>query len=257
METQIRGLNIYYRIEGEGDAVLFLHGWGANIDLYKGLIDHLALDHCVYALDMPGVGRSDEPPEPWSVDDFTDLVEEFMGQMGIQRTVLMGHSFGGRVIFKLMSRNPRMAEYTKVVLIDAAGIKPKKTLRQKWKTRKYKIAKAVFSTRVMNYLYPDYLENMRKKVGSADYNAASGVMRGTLVKVVNEDLTGLIGNVDVPTLLIWGDQDKATPYKDALLMKETIPDAGLITLEGAGHFSYLEQPALVYSALDVFLGGET
>lgn len=79
-------------------------------------------------------------------------------------------------------------------------------------------------------------------------------MRATLVKVVNEDLEPLIPQMDCPTLIIWGDADTATPIADARTMERLIKDAGLVVCEGAGHYSFLEQPAKVHGALQAFLG---
>lgn len=109
------------------------------------------------------------------------------------------------------------------------------------------------STPVMHFLYPDAVEEMRRKRGSSDYNNATPLMRATLVKVVNEDLEPLIHLVQCPTLLIWGDLDTATPIADAKRMEELITDAGLVVCEGAGHFSFAEQPAKVNGALRAFL----
>ena len=108
------------------------------------------------------------------------------------------------------------------------------------------------STRVMHFLYPDAVEDMRRKRGSSDYNNATPLMRSTLVKVVNEDLEPLIPLVKCPTLLIWGDLDTATPIADARRMEELIADAGLVVCEGAGHFSYAEQSAKANGALQAF-----
>ncbi len=254
MDIQLMNLHIYYKKQGQGENVLLLHGWGANVELYKGLMDALSVNHTVYALDMPGVGKSDEPPSPWCVDDYVQLVSEFIKAMGIKKTHLIGHSFGGRVIIKLMNLKNRPVQVDKIVFIDAAGIKPKKKLKTRIKVLSYKVAKLIFSNPVMSFLYPDYLENMRKRNGSADYNSATPVMRNTLVRVVNEDLKQLLGGIDRPVLLIWGENDPVTPLSDAHQMESTIPDAGLVVVKGAGHFSYLEQPALVNAAIKNFLG---
>ena len=88
---------------------------------------------------------------------------------------------------------------------------------------------------------PYVFKNLPTKHGSADYNAASPLMRQCLVKVVNEDLTSLIPNIDVPTLLVWGQSDDAVPLSDGQLMEKLIPDAGLVVFEGCGHYAFLEQ----------------
>ena len=229
MFTEIGGIKINYDVRGQGEPVLLLHGWGANIKLFDNLMSLLAAKYQVFALDMPGFGESMEPPAPWCVDDYTDFVLKFIEEQGIKKATLLGHSFGGRVIIKMLSRGSLPFEPLRVILVDAAGIKPKRKLKN------------VIKVRIFKKLYPDALEQLRKKNGSADYNAASPLMRQCLVRVVNEDLTHLLPNIKVPTLLVWGENDTDTPLKDGQLMEQLIPDAGLVTLKNAGHFSFLEQ----------------
>ena len=77
--------------------------------------------------------------------------------------------------------------------------------------------------------------------GSEDYKQTSGIMRQTFVNVVNHDLAETATNVQLPTLLLWGDQDQDTPLWQGQLLEELIPDAGLVVYEGAGHYSYLDR----------------
>ena len=97
------------------------------------------------------------------------------------------------------------------------------------------------------------LERVRAYFGSADYNAAPPVLRQTLVKVVNEDLTRFLPHLACPTLLIWGEKDTATPLSDAKLMEKLVPDAGLCVIRGAGHFSFVERPGEVHAIVHSFL----
>lgn len=253
MFTEINGLKINYAAEGNGEEnVLLLHGWGSNITLFSAVISHLSQKFTVYAPDMPGFGESDEPKEPWCVDDYVDFVIAFCEKMDIKSCFILGHSFGGRVIIKLMSRNNVPFSVVRAVLTDSAGIRPKQTLKKKIRTRCYKIGKKILSSKICSKLFPNALENFRKKNGSADYNAASPIMRQCLVKVVNEDLTSLIHNINVPTLLVWGDKDDATPLSDGQMMEKLIPDAGLVVFEGCGHYAFLEQGQRFCRILDSF-----
>lgn len=252
MIKKIEDIPVNYIDVGEGEIVLLLHGWGANITLYQGIIDTLKQGRRVIAPDMPGFGKTPEPPVPWCVDDYVDFVLKFIASFQIQRLSVVVHSFGGRVFFKMNAKEELPFTVERAVLIDSAGILPKKTWRQKASLRCYKLGRAFMSTKAMHFLYPDAVENMRRKRGSSDYNNATPLMRATLVKVVNEDLEPLIHLVKCPTLLIWGDLDTATPIEDARRMEELIADAGLVVCEGAGHFSYAEQPVKVNGALKAF-----
>ncbi len=254
MVKKIDEIPVNYIDEGEGEIILLLHGWGANITLYRSIIDTLKKNRRVIAPDMPGFGKTPEPPAAWCVDDYVDFVLKFIASFDIKKLSVVVHSFGGRVFFKMNARENLPFTIDRAVLIDSAGILPKKTFWQKVSLRCYKLGRAFMSTKVMHFLYPDAVEDMRRKRGSSDYNNATPLMRATLVKVVNEDLEPLMGLVKCPTLLIWGDLDTATPIEDARRMERLIADAGLVVCEGAGHFSYAEQPEKVNGALRAFFG---
>lgn len=239
----IDGLNINYVDIGDKsskNAILLLHGWGSNITLFQKIIDMVSPSMRVVAPDMPGFGESDEPKEPWCVDDYVTFVAKFCKEIDLKDPIVLGHSFGGRVIIKSVTGKNPTINPPKIILTDSAGIKPKQSLKSKVNTKMYKMGRAVMSTAPMKKLFPDAVENMRNKRGSADYRAASPVMRATLVNVVNEDLTHLLSEIKQSTLLVWGDKDDATPLSDGQLMEKLIPDSGLVVIEGTGHYAFLE-----------------
>lgn len=252
MKKNVCGLEINYLCKGEGETVLVLHGWGSNITVHSAMIDLLSQKYRVIAPDMPGFGESEEPDEPWCVDDYVDFILEFLKGFGVSKLTLLGHSFGGRVIIKLCARDLPF-EVEKVILVDAAGVKPEASPEQKFKQAVYRKTKWVFSTALVKKLCPNLLDDLRKKNGSADYNAASDTMKKTLVNVVNEDLTELMPAVKCPTLLIWGRLDTATPLSDGQTMEKLMPESALVVLENAGHFSFLDQSAQFLRILASFM----
>ena len=252
LQKTIDGLNINYSDCGAGDLVLLLHGWGSNIELFASMTAILSQKYRVVAPDMPGFGLSEEPKEPWCVDDYVDFVLKFLEDFKPEKLIVLGHSFGGRVIIKMASRDLPF-EIEKVILVDSAGVKPEKTLMQKVRQRSYKIGRRVLETAPAKALFPDALEEFRLSHGSADYNSATPVMRQTLVKTVNEDLRELMPNMKMPVLLVWGENDDATPLSDAKIMESLMPEAGIVTLKGAGHYSFLEQQFTFNKVLASFL----
>ncbi len=127
MNTTINGLNINYIDEGNGPLLVMLHGWGSNIELFKGVINFAKKKYHVVAMDMPGFGKSDEPAESMNVDDYVDFVLEFIKTLYPEEKeiIFLGHSMGGRIIIKLASglKDGRLsAGFTipKIVLTDAA-----------------------------------------------------------------------------------------------------------------------------------------
>lgn len=247
------GGKIAYQRYGSGEKLLvILHGWGCNKEMFAPIAEHLARRYTVVVPDMPGCGESPEPPRPFSVGDYAELYTEFIKSFGFDSVSLLGHSYGGRIIIKLFSMGELPFKIERVCLVDAAGIRPKKSLGQKLSLLCYKGGRRILSLPPMQKLFPDAVEKWRAKRGSADYNSASEVMKKTLVLAVNEDLTNCLKNITAPTLLFWGDKDEATPLSDAKIMEKKIPDAGLVVLAGGSHFSFLENTPYFLRIADAF-----
>ena len=255
MECQVKGLRVNYEVKGQGETVVLLHGWASSLQTYRALMEQLSAKYRVIAVDFPGMGNSEEPKEPWDVDGFADFVLAFLEQFDIKKLSLVGHSYGGRVIIKLANRALPFA-IDKIVLIDSAGIKPPASKKKNARQRVYKIGKWFLSLKPVAKLFPTALEKLKVKFGSADYAAASPMMRQCLVKAVNEDLTHLLPGIKATTLLVWGDRDTATPLRDAQLMEKTIPGAGLEVIPGTGHFSFVENPYLFGRIMASYFGLE-
>jgi pimeloyl-ACP methyl ester carboxylesterase len=246
VEIKIGERTLHYTVKGQGAPVLILEGWGTNTDVYASIADLLSSKYTVYTLDFPGFGKSPEPDFPFDVGQYAELTRAFIKRLAFENYTLIGHSFGGRVIFKLFEEG-RPQGLARIILIDSAGVKPKDTLKKKIRRIKYKLGRRILET-----FAPSKVEEYRIKHSSADYKAASPMMREVLKRTVSEDLTHLFPKVDVPTLLIWGRNDTATPLFDGQLMEKTIPDAGLVVLEG-GHYSFLDQPVLFGRVLASFM----
>lgn len=240
--------DIYIDVQGEGEPVLILHGWGCTHHTFDALQQLLAQKYKVYNFDFPGFGASQEPDSVWGTEEYTRMVEAFMVDNCIKEPSVVGHSFGGRISIILASRNA----LRRVVLVDAAGIKPKRPLKYYYKVYTFKLLKWLCNTFLPKRTSQRIIEKRRKGAGSSDYNNASPMMRAILSKVVNEDLTPLLPKIKAPTLLFWGNLDTATPLSDAKTMEKQIPDAGLVIAHGTGHFSFLENAGLFASVMKNF-----
>jgi pimeloyl-ACP methyl ester carboxylesterase len=238
----------YIDTGGEKPVLLLLHGWGCRGETYRRLIDGLSGRFRVVAPDLPGFGDTAEPPEPWGVGGYAEFVRGFCEDLKLHKPILLGHSLGCRIIIKLI------AEYnfasSKVVLTGAAGIKPRKSLPRKIKTGVFKVGKVFLKP------LPRLKEKLQSRSGSADYRAASPMMRQCLVKIVNEDLTPLLPSVNREVLLIWGENDDSTPLCDGLLMERKMPNAGLAVIKNAGHYAFFDRPEQFGRILDSYLGAD-
>lgn len=249
MNIKLKNLSIYYEVEGEGHPLLLLHGWGQCVEAFRPIINELQKEFKVYTIDFPGFGQSEEPKQVWSVYDYADLIESFVVELGIEKPTILGHSFGGRVgIIYAGRQNP----LNKLILVDSAGVKPKRGLDYYARVYTYKAGKKLLNLPGLRA----YKENMIKNAGSSDYQNASPMMKQILSKVVNEDLQHLMPEIQVETLLVWGSLDDATPVSDAKVMESKIPNAGLVVFEGAGHYAYLDCLPQFLRVMNVFLEKE-
>lgn len=243
MFINVNGIETHYIVEGTSpSAILILPGWGTTSSAYTLIIKQLSKSYTVYALDLPGFGITNEPSSSWSIDDYADFVATFVNQLQLKELILIGHSYGGRIIINLCNRKSTSFIVKEVILIDSAGIKNPLTKDQIKRQKHFKKLKSLCSTTLISALFPKALEKIQKKYGSSDYSNASPVMKGTLVKAINQDYSNLLPNIEQNVFLIWGNNDTSTPISDAYKMKKLIPNSELEIIENAGHFPFLDQP---------------
>lgn len=248
MEVIIKNKKINYEVHGEGLPVILLHGWLASLETMKPLEQHLSKFFKVYNIDIIGFGKSDLPDQPMNTNDYGNFLAEFINKLNIKSPILIGHSNGGKIIINYAGR--KLGNVKKIVLIDSTGIKPKRKLDYFLKVYSFKFVKKIVK------LFPKKLEVLREKAlnkfGSSDYKSSPEILRKTMNIILNEDQKNIMPNINVPTLLIWGDMDTATPLSDAKQMEKLIPNSGIAVLEGTGHFSYLEKLYQCCIILDEF-----
>lgn len=243
MFIKIENLKLHYKVIGQGRPLLLLPGWGCGIEHFNKLQEHFAKNFTTYAIDLPGFGLSDAPPTIWGNTEYANLVTKFINAIKIINPVLIGHSFGGKIIIELVASGLINAE--KIVLISSAGVKLPKSLKL--------ILKIYFFKFIKLFISRSNIELYKKKCGSSDYKNASSHMRSVLVKAVNENIIKLLPKIKVPTLLLWGDKDTATPLKAGKIMQKMISGSRLRIFDNSGHFPFLDNYAEVIIELDKFL----
>jgi len=227
-------INYYsYEPSEHSRSLVFLHGWRSDATAWKQVMNNLHFeDIALYALDLPGFGQSQIPESAYGVDDYVRVVKGFIEELGLKNVILVGHSFGGRISTKYAART----SLDSLVLVDSGGIN-ELTLVKYVKSRIAKIFKPAFR---ISALKPLRIK-IYNLIGSSDY-VATPYLRDTFLKIIGEDLRGEMKNISVPTAIIWGTKDKETPFRWAREMNELIPNSKLYAIEGAGHYSFIDQP---------------
>jgi pimeloyl-ACP methyl ester carboxylesterase len=249
--VEIAGMKIHYKEAGTGPDVLLLHGWGASADSWGGVMGALA-DKChLVAIDFPGCGKSDLPEKPLDIDDYVSLVTEICQTLNLDNPILIGHSHGCRVMMKICGLG--LLSPKKIVMIDGAGLKPKFNLKKTLKIATFKTVKWFLKLPIIRNYSEEALKKARNHFGSADYSTAPEVMRSTMVKLLSHDMTPYIDKIKSSTLLIWGENDTATPLYMAKKLEKNIPDCGLCVIKNTGHWSFVERPIEANAILRSFI----
>ena len=241
---KVNNVNINYINYGskDGKDIVFLHGWGQNIQMMKMLADPLSKENNIVIVDLPGFGESTEPTYDWMVDDYVEAIKSLLESLKIKKPILVGHSFGGKISLLYSSKY----EVEKLVVLGSPYKKEIEKL-----SLKTKMLKAAKKVPVLNKL-----EGFAKKhIGSTDYRNASEIMRKILVNTVNYDISSNLSKIKCPTLIIWGTNDEAVPIEDAYELEKIIKDAAVIEYEGCSHYAYLERLNQTVNVLRSFIGG--
>lgn len=233
------------RIGEEGRPIIFLHGWGQGGSTFLPVVRELSQPYQVYLVDLPGFGKSDEPNEAFTLNDYVELLETIIAHYRLKNPLVVAHSFGGRVAIKHASKYHSIS---KLILTNSAGLKDSRPLSYYIKVYTYKALKWLFSFKLLR----KYRKKVLSRFGSSDYKNASPIMRQTLVQAVNEDLSDDLKQIVIPVLLFWGERDEITPLHHAKRMKELLHDSGLVVVKDGGHFAYLDDPYLLAMVIEAF-----
>jgi pimeloyl-ACP methyl ester carboxylesterase len=257
-EITINDLKINYKQKGKGKPILILHGWGGSSDSWKNVIEIVGGNKFnVICPDLPGFGKSDDPKEPWNINDYIQFVFEFTKQVKIEDFTLIGHSFGGGLSTKITGEHNNKVD--RLILCNSAVIRAKErlSLRQKVARTSSRIARPFLT----NDFFKEKIEPKLKPLvyriaGNYDYFSANDVMKKTFKKVFVEDLRAYAAYVKRPTLIVWGELDQITPLEDAYELNKIIENSELSIIKNVGHAPHLKTPEELSNIIIDFLNKE-
>lgn len=231
-------------------AVVALHGWRRSHQDFAACLGPSAPGGPLptVALDLPGFGASPEPPGVWGSADYAEAVARVIA--GLEGppapVVVVGHSLGGRVAVRLAAAHPGLV---RGLVLTGAPVAPRTGQRSR-PAAVFRLARRLHRS---GLLPEPVMERARQRYGSADYRAATGVMRQVLVRMVGEDYAEALARVRCPVELVWGDDDTAAPLSGARWLADTLPGARLTVCPGAGHLIPLTAPAALRAATERLL----
>ena len=243
MLTAFAGSQLFGETYGTGTPwVLALHGWRRDHTDFDGVLERPEALAAI-AVDLPGFGTTPAPESAWGSDRYAEALLPLLEVMAPQ-IVVLGHSLGGRIGVHLAAMAPERVAgmvLSGAPLFRATGSRTRSPLAYRMVRR---LAKA-------HLVSGAELERWRNRYGSADYRAATGVIRDVLVKLLAEQYSEAIAGVRCPVELVWGDGDAEVPLEVAARIRDTLPNgAELRVCEGTGHMTPLESPAALREAIE-------
>lgn len=245
MQTVIAGRLTSYEVVNPQakDTILILHGWGQSSFSWLNSTTLFNRNHRYLLLDLPSFGGTANLADGADIPQFTEFVHEFTKKLNLNHFVLIGHSFGGQIAADFALKHPDLLQ--KLVLVDAAVIRTK-NLKTQIKSILAKTFKPISS------LLPIQVINSIFKIQSPDYINASKHQRSVLHKILRYNLKSKLHLIEVPTDIIWGSEDHLIPYVGKVLV-ETIPNARLHLVYGAGHSLQLSHPDKLATTINEIL----
>lgn len=225
--------------------IVFLHGWGGNVDSFINAYNYFSHFYPTLVLDFYGFGDSSKADSWFSLDDYVLQVDKLLNFLNLKKIIIIGHSFGGRVAIKLSSKK-REYSIERLILVDSAGIKPRFSLKRFLKEKNYKIKKYLVKKNILN-------ANCLTNSGSIDYKIMEENKKGVFVRIIKENLEKSAKNIVIPTLIIWGNNDKETPIYMAKKLRKLIKNSKLHFMNG-GHYAYIENHNDFINIISNFIG---
>lgn len=231
---------VHYQWHGEVSQCpcLCLHGWGCSGEIFEGFINQFS-NKSFITVDFPPFGDSQTDISEWNIFTYASMLMSLCEHLHIHQCDILGHSFGGRVAILLGALKKAMVR--SLILVDAAGLKPKRSISYYYRLYRYKLL------RYFGFYVSD--------AGSKDYRALSPQMQKVFVSVVNQHLDEYCPQISAKTCIIFGQNDQDTPIYMAKKLHKYIRNSELIILKDAGHFSFLDSPLTFYQQVERFWEG--
>ena len=247
MYTHINNRKIHFKKIGHGSPLLLIHGWGGSLYSLHALADLASAKHTVYLLDLPGFGKSDNPPKHWGVEGYASMIIDFIADQKLSKPHYFGHSFGGELGIYIAAHNPEMLD--QLVLCNSSYKRENKV------SKAAQIAKDVPQgiQFIVDFVKP-FIKNLYYKLFHRDSDLMKFPQLETnFRKIITHDLSEDVKKIKNDTLIVWGEDDTYTPSYWAYELKKNIPNSDIHVFPKAGHNLPIKDPQAVWHVMKGFL----
>ncbi len=241
MEFIYRDVKIFYKLKNRKKYVtnIYLHGWGQNWKSLEFCDDYLRNENSLF-VDFPPFGESGKDIKDWSIFTYANMIVRLIEKLNLENVNLIGHSFGGRVsiIVSSILKN----RVNKLVLVDSAGMKPRRNLKYRFDVFRYKLRKKL-GKNISNF-------------GSDDYKNLNSDAKKVFVNIVNTNLESFLPMIKCRTIILFGEKDNVTPIYMAKRLNKGIKNSKLCLIRNAGHFCFVDKRFEFVNLLKEFVEGD-
>lgn len=259
MKKIINDLSVYISGNNESKTMLFVHGFPFDYTMWQTQVDEFSKDFKCVSYDIRGLGESPAGDGQFTMESFVDDLEAILNELKLNRPILCGLSMGGYISLRALERIQE--KFSAAILCDTkseADNNEGKLKRAAGIKRINKEGLAPFAKDfITNCFGEDFRQN--KKINferiiakSSQFNPV-GVKGSLLAMLSRSDTTMNLGKINIPTLLICGEQDTLTPQSIMKDMFHKINKADFVEVPNAGHMTPIENPQLVNKAIRDFL----
>lgn len=258
MNIVVDGTPIAFDDRGHGLPMVLLHAFPLDSTMWQPQCGALVPQCRCITPDLRGFGKSGTAG-PHTMDRYADDVVALLDSLHIERAVIGGVSLGGYIAFALWRRH--RSRIRALVLADTRAEADTEEGRQR-RVELAALAREKGRAAVAAKLLPGLVGKSTREGNPALYDAIHGIMMGASIEGIvgaseamaaRPDSTDLLGGIDVPTLVVCGDEDAVTPARSMRQMAARIPHARFEALSGAGHLSNMERPAAFNHVVSEFL----
>jgi pimeloyl-ACP methyl ester carboxylesterase len=245
--AEVNGHSVAYRHAGEGPPLILLHGFLCDSRCWRRQLADLSDRFRVVAWDAPGAGSSSDPPDPFTITDWARSLAEFLGLVGIERAQVLGLSWGGILAQEFYRLYPDrvLALILSGTYAGWKGSLP--ALACKKRLERCLLESLLPPEEVAARFVPEFFTegaspDLREEMSAVVSDFHPLGFRLMAKSSADTDTTDLLPNIGVPTLVLWGDDDRRSPMEFAERLRDAIPNAELAVIANAGHLSNMEQP---------------
>lgn len=253
MQVVVDGLLTTYQKVGKADrtahTIVIVHGWGDKAANWQSFANALSGNYSIIIPDLPGFGQTEAPPRAWDLNNYADFIAQFLDKIGIHTVdCFIAHSNGGAIVMRGLGGSTLATE--RLVLLASAGI------RGEYKGRMKAIRYLAKTGKALTTLLP---ASVKKKLRRTLYSSVGSDMlvaehlQETFKKIVSDDVQADAARINIPTLLIYGEQDVSAPVRYGRMFHEVMSNSTLEIIPAAEHFVQLDQPQRVLELIKEFL----